>query len=775
MIDWVIGSCLLILAVFGIRRLFRGRISCMVRYALWGVVVIRLLCPAGIWETDAVFSRAEGVWYSTVIPGYQGTQEHTGLSIQAEQNEQQQGSPEKEKLPDGVAFGDGVQIGDEGEVHESSLGKEGWSMRLYGIADRMIDNAGSIFKMVWLVGAAIGLLWVAAVNVRFGRTLKQCRKQLSDRKGDAKAEVYLAERLETPCLFGLFHPAIYVTPEVIEDEKTFEMVLAHENCHYLHKDQFWVLIRGVCIAVWWWNPLVWAAADAMRTDCEQACDERVMKKIGYDQRYVYGEALIRVASGRKGRYDLVASTMASEKDDVKGRLQMIMKRHKVYVVSMLLAVLLTVFAAVVCFGECETSSEPEVCVEDIMVSISLDMAELMAKKADKSYMEAYTSDEKVQQAVEPFKQYVEAAKPEEVYLYQMDEKLPYGNPAEDVISDQELISYCTRAFASMMNSQSGVYMLAASSILTESAVYLCPDGMEGVWAVELVYPENVKAFMTFYVTEHGTMEVTATPLFAENEEADLEVYLENGGYLQIAVSCEKTAFDMSTLEDSAGNWTAAKTDKVGSDNDELISLADGFAKQMQERILSEEYAEIMEMSERFVEELELCSKKFGDEPAAAIIWEMNEYDEVLESLIEYAGDEELVREAFTVERMVTMIPNLLLGNTSGAEKLAAAGMIRTGASYQAEDDAATKMLWLIYGDAEAGDAIICSVTFAVNDNGCMTANATPMWLDGAVMGIVDVCMQGREIEFSEDTADRNEEEIIIDWLSTGDYVPMAEK
>jgi len=773
-IDWVIGSCMLIVAVFGIRGLFRGRISCMVRYALWGVVVIRLLCPVGIWESDTAFDRTGSVWYGEAIPGYQGNSEYTKLPVQTGQ-EEQQGNPEQDKMMNGIVPGDEIQTGDDSEVRKVSPGKESGHMHLYSILDDIADRAGVIFRKVWLIGAVIGLLWVAAVNVRFGRTLKQCRKKLSDGGGDVKAEVYLAENLETPCLFGMFHPAIYVTPEVIEDEKTLEMVLAHENCHYLHKDQFWVMIRGVCIAVWWWNPLVWAAANAMRTDCEQACDEHVMKKIGYDQRYVYGEALIRVASGRKGRYNLVASTMASEKDDVKGRLQMIMKRHKVYVVSMLLAVLMTVFAAVVCFGESESSSEPEVCVEDIMVSISMDMAELMAKKADKSYMEVYTADEKVQQAVEPFKQYVEAAEPEEVYLYQTDEKLPYGNPAEEVISDQELIFYCTRAFATMINSQSGVYMLAASSVLTESAVYLCPDGMDGIWAVELAYPENVKVFVTFYANEHGTMEVTATPMFSSDESLNLKTYLENGDYLGIGVSCEKTEFDMSAFEDDAEIRTAVEADKVGSGDDELISLADGFAKQMQERILSEAYAEIMGMSEMFIGELELCSEKFGEEPAAAVIWEMNEYDEVLESLSEYAGDEELVKESFTVERMVTMIPNLLLGNTSGAEKLAAAGMIRTGASYQADDDAVTKMVWLIYGDAEAGDAIICAVTFAVNDNGCMTANATPMWLNGAVTGIIDVCMEGRNIEFSEETADRDEQEIIIDWLSTGEYVPIAEK
>lgn len=772
MIDWVIGSCLLILAVFGIRRVFRGRISCMVRYALWGTVVIRLLCPFGIWEQDAVFEHTGGVWYNGATPSYQGISKSADLPVQANQEGKLPPSAEQEQLSDGIISDDRIQIGENDETQGLSIGKQDWKVGLSEAVYSIADKAGNVFKIVWLTGAMIGFLWVAAVNVRFGRTLKQSRERIFERSGDSKVEVYQVDCLETPCLFGLFKPAIYVTSEVIKDDKVFSMVLAHETCHYLHGDQLWVLLRGICIAVWWWNPLVWAAAKAMRTDCEQACDEHVIKKIGYDQCYAYGEVLIQVASRRKGKYDLVASTMASEKDDVKGRLQMIMKRRKVYVLSMILAIVMTVSAAMICFGESESSSENEVRVEDIMVSISMDMAELMAKKADKSYMEIYTADEKVQSAVEPFKEYVESAEPEAVYLYRIDEKLPFDNPAESVISDRELVYYCTRAFATMCNSQSGVYVLAATSVLTESAVYPCPDGMEGIWAAELIYPENIKVFTTFYATENGTMEVMTTPLFTADEEVDLKVYLENGGYLQIAVPCEKTEFDMSTFEANDGSWMAVEAEKIGSDNEELIRLADGFAKQMQTRIESEEYAEIMGISDRFLEELTVCGEKFGEEPTAAIIWEMNAYDDVLKALAEYAGDEELVKESFTVERMVTMIPNLLLGNTSGAEKLAAAGMIKAGSSYQSEEDAATKMIWLIYGDAKEEDAILCAVTFAVNENGCMTVNAMPMWPDGAVGGIVDVCMEGFDVEFSTDTENRNEQEIIVDWLTTGEYVML---
>ena len=45
MIDWILSSCVLILVIVLLRRLFMGRISSRLRYALWLPVLLRLLIP----------------------------------------------------------------------------------------------------------------------------------------------------------------------------------------------------------------------------------------------------------------------------------------------------------------------------------------------------------------------------------------------------------------------------------------------------------------------------------------------------------------------------------------------------------------------------------------------------------------------------------------------------------------------------------------------------------------------------------------------------------
>lgn len=48
MTTWIISSSVLILTVIALRRLLRGRISLGMQYALWLLVLMRLLAPVSI-------------------------------------------------------------------------------------------------------------------------------------------------------------------------------------------------------------------------------------------------------------------------------------------------------------------------------------------------------------------------------------------------------------------------------------------------------------------------------------------------------------------------------------------------------------------------------------------------------------------------------------------------------------------------------------------------------------------------------------------------------
>lgn len=97
---------------------------------------------------------------------------------------------------------------------------------------------------------------------------------------DALLPVYLAKDIPSPCLFGLLRPSIYISPQAAEDESTLSHVLTHEYCHFRQWDHIWSLVRTLCLSLYWFHPLVWAAAAYSRSDCELACDELAVATLG---------------------------------------------------------------------------------------------------------------------------------------------------------------------------------------------------------------------------------------------------------------------------------------------------------------------------------------------------------------------------------------------------------------------------------------------------------------------------------------------------------------
>ena len=54
----------------------------------------------------------------------------------------------------------------------------------------------------------------------------------------------------------------------------------------------------MCLTVYWFDPLVWAAAAASKADGELACDEAVIEKLDAQGRREYARTLVELASGQ---------------------------------------------------------------------------------------------------------------------------------------------------------------------------------------------------------------------------------------------------------------------------------------------------------------------------------------------------------------------------------------------------------------------------------------------------------------------------------------------
>lgn len=222
LISWCVTSSILV-AVFLLLRgtLFRT-LSPRVRYALWGVVLLRLLVPFQIPSLSLPASAADlAPELSTISerPIFPNTILVRPINPSVSLDEEDQAD-----LP-----------------HSASTIESNLSEYYHFGGPTLSDGV----QVVWAAGAGVVLLAVLAANLRFAQKLRRSRRPLPT--ADCPLPVYEAAGLSSPCLCGVLRPAVYLTPEAAEDGTVRTHVLSHELTHFRHRDHIWSLLR--CLAL----------------------------------------------------------------------------------------------------------------------------------------------------------------------------------------------------------------------------------------------------------------------------------------------------------------------------------------------------------------------------------------------------------------------------------------------------------------------------------------------------------------------------------------------
>ena len=196
-------------------------------------------------------------------------------------------------------------------------------------------------------------------NLRFGAKLRRSKRELDI--PSSLIPVYASDAVETPCLFGFFRPAIYLTTACTDSELTLRHVLAHETTHYRHGDNLWSALRCLCLALHWYNPLVWWAAVLSKRDAELACDEGAIKQLGENERAPYGRTLIGLTCthGDFGSIALTATTMTGSKKSLKERINLIANQRHMGVLSFWAVILVAAIAVGCTFSGAESKISDE--------------------------------------------------------------------------------------------------------------------------------------------------------------------------------------------------------------------------------------------------------------------------------------------------------------------------------------------------------------------------------------------------------------------------------
>ena len=332
MTEILITSSVLILALLVLRRVFREKISRRAQYALWLLVLARLLIPVSLPTAGfGVLSAAE-----PAVEAASSRLESRAVYVLPLDRAPAAEVPAASQAQPGQVVETGDSFG------YPVLSSDGETVTRYA---RQL-TASELLRYLWYGGMALTGLWFLAGNLRFRWKLRRRRRPYPVE--GCPVPVYLAEGwLASPCLVGLLRPAIYLTPAAAAAEERQRHVIAHELTHRRHLDPLWSLLRSVCLVVYWFDPLVWAAALASRTDGELACDEAVLAGLGQEERLAYGRSLLALVPVRRTGGDpfLTATTMASGKRQMKDRIGRIAQARRTTALALTLALVL---AAVTC-------------------------------------------------------------------------------------------------------------------------------------------------------------------------------------------------------------------------------------------------------------------------------------------------------------------------------------------------------------------------------------------------------------------------------------------
>lgn len=192
-----------------------------------------------------------------------------------------------------------------------------------------------IFSILWIAGIAALLLYTVVSYWRLRRKVSEA-VILRD-------NIFQSENVASPFVLGVFRPKIYLPYNM--GGQDLNHVVAHEQAHIRRRDHWWKPLGFLLLTIHWFNPLMWLAYVLLCRDIELACDEKVIKVLGNEQRADYTQALVACSVNRRV---IAACPLAFGEVGVKERVKSVMNYKKPAFWIVVLAVIACVVVAV-CF------------------------------------------------------------------------------------------------------------------------------------------------------------------------------------------------------------------------------------------------------------------------------------------------------------------------------------------------------------------------------------------------------------------------------------------
>lgn len=315
-INMSISASWLILAVLILRFVLK-KAPKWVNILLWGIVAIRLICP---------FTIESSV---SLIPDSVGSGKL--ISEWADDYIDDIDIYHPDSIYYDAAIGAGREPISDGEGGYYVVTKHDQLGEPATIENTVIP----VLSIVWIAGIILLALYTAISYWRLRRKVDTAVRY--------KDNIFQSENVSSPFVLGIIKPKIYLPFKM--DGQDIEHVVAHEQAHIRRKDHWWKPLGFLLLTIHWFNPVMWIAYILLCRDIELACDEKVIKELGNEQRANYTQALVACSVNRRM---IAVCPLAFGEVGVKERVRSVMNYKKPAFWIVILAVIACVVVAV-CF------------------------------------------------------------------------------------------------------------------------------------------------------------------------------------------------------------------------------------------------------------------------------------------------------------------------------------------------------------------------------------------------------------------------------------------
>ena len=293
-------------------RLPLKKVPRWVTCALWGVVLLRMVLPAGLSLPVSLVPQgvSSGAYVEQVLPpatDQTAVPDTPSTAVSPAEGGTQTATP--------------APAAPSGEVTPVQAPR--WPAVVTGI---------------WAAGCGVCLLWAALSYWRLRRQVAEAVR--------VEPGVYETDQIPSPFVCGFFRPRIYLPAGLDPDDRTY--VLLHEKAHLRRWDHRTKVLAWLALSVHWFNPVLWVAYRLFCRDVEAACDQAVIRTFGREDTARYAEALLHL--GRRTPLPAVLP-LAFGEEDAKHRIRGVLTYKKPAFWLVLAAAAACVVAAVLLLSD----------------------------------------------------------------------------------------------------------------------------------------------------------------------------------------------------------------------------------------------------------------------------------------------------------------------------------------------------------------------------------------------------------------------------------------